>query len=215
MKIAGKRIVAEIALWILANTLSLIVAGGLTYLTLRHFLEWSPAKTSTAVTFSLLLSLTWGSWASLVWTKTKALRRIQEVLTLIPGLLLILIGGAGLYFGILGSRLFWVLWMISGAGVVATPLILLKLNHNKIGTRKYSIPLGLIAYPIITAVLSLLIWSVWYSNIRDGGNWRSLFQMATLVTTIIGVALTTTIIPSIISTNLRRVSIFLERKNNV
>ena len=160
MKNSGKRILAEVTLWTLANALSLLVAGGLTYLTVRHFLDWSPAKTSTAVSFSLLLSLTWGSWASLVWTKTKALRRFQEVLTLVPGLILILLGGLGLYLGF-GKRVFWVLWMISGAGVVAAPLILLKLNHNKIGTRKFSIPLGLIAYPLITAVLSLLIWSMW------------------------------------------------------
>ncbi len=212
MKNSGKRILAEVTLWTLANALSLLVAGGLTYLTVRHFLDWSPSSTSVAVSAALLLSLTWGSWASLVWTKTKALRRIQEVLTLVPGLLLVLIGGLGIYSGI-GGRLFWGLWMLSGAGVIGAPLVLLKLNHNKIGTRKYSIPLGLIAYPLLTTILSLLIWSLWYVNIRDLENWRALLQMATLVTTITGVALTTTIIPSIISTSLRRVSIFLEQKN--
>ncbi len=212
MKHSSKRILAEITLWTLSNVLSLFVAGGLTYLTVHYFLDWSAAKSSIAVSFSFFVSFTWGSWASLVWTKTKILRRIQEVLTLIPGLGLVLVGGIGFYFGI-GTRLFWSFWLISGGIVVAMPLILLKLNHNKIGTRKYSIPLGLMAYPLLTTALSLVVWSLWYVNIlREPQGWRSLLTMATLVTTIIGVALTTTIIPSVISTSLRRASIFLEQK---
>jgi len=199
-------------LWTLANVISVSVAALLTYLTCKNILGWSAPKTASALSFSLLISLTWGTWASLVWTKTKALRRIQEVVILIPGVALILVGGFGFYVGI-GTRLLWMVWILAGAGVISIPLILLKLNHNKIGIHTFSLPLGLLVYPLLTAIASMFVWGLWYGYImnRLPVDWRSLISIATVFVSVISVALTTTIIPSLISTSLRRLSISLEQ----
>ena len=207
MKSLLQTTIGETFLWIVANVVCVIVPTASVYVAGDLLFDWGPAAMSFYVSAAAIASLTWGSWASLVWTRTRVLRTAQEVTALIPGVLIMAIGGLGLWTGF-GKWVLWMIWIAAGGGVIATSLGLLKLNHAQRGLRRFSIPMGLFAYPFLTTLLSGAVWGLWYNFVNNptDGDWRSLVSIATVFVTVISIALTTTIIPCLVSTSLRRAS---------
>lgn len=198
----------ELLLWGVANTIcmGLPLAGVFLYGT--HVARWHPALLAAAMTLTAILSATWGSWGTLVWTRNRLLRALQQGVTTLPG---IAMGGlAGLLFYVSLGK--WYLALICGAagvGMIVTAVYLAGgfFSKNETpGPRQYVT--GLLMYPVVTTLASALTFALWKSvgmslplelaaklpipNLPI----PKLISLSTLLTGTMAAALITTIIPA-------------------
>ncbi len=208
MKSTAKRLVAEIFLWNTANVLCTLLPTAAVYLIGTVILGWGPGFTSFYVTAALLTTLTWGSWASLVWTSNRGLRGGMLATTLLPGVLTTGAGLAGFWAGF-GAWYMWAGIIGAGLGTVAVAVSLTRYFRplNRVPGRA-SYLVGFAVYPLVTTAVGLVIATLWYNFVTGAlsEDWRGLISIATLYATVIASVLVSTVIPATVSSTLRKIS---------
>lgn len=207
-----KRLLGESALWIGANVLTtgaaILVAGTL-----------SPAACGGAtLCFGLFLlaavcSISWGSWISLTFARSRGLRIGMKAVTLIPGLLLLGFGTFGMYTR-LGSMFFWIALVLSAIGTLVTAVLLWREHPRQaasLGTTRLAN--GFLVYPFLTVTGSTAVISLWWWYLSQPmqADWRNLFQISTVLITVLAIELCTTVIPAGVSMLCSRVNTLREQ----
>lgn len=208
MKNHAGRFILELFLWNIANVLCIAIPTIATFFIGKEMLGWGPGYLSFYVTSAVLVTVTWGSWAGLVWTRNRAIRGGMLATTLIPGLLTIIGGVVGLWVGF-GAWFLWAGLIASGVGMIAAAVGLSRYFRPVQREPKLSsYVLGLGVYPLITTGVALGVAAMWYNFVTNptSGDWRDIVSIATLYVTVIASALISTIIPAMISSSLRKVS---------
>jgi hypothetical protein len=208
MKSALGKTILELVLWNVSNVLCLLIPSAAVFFIGKNVLHWGPGFLSFYMTATVLATLTWGSWAALVWTRNRALRGGMQATTLLPGIITVVVGGFGFWVGV-GAWYLWFGIIGAGVGMTAAAVALVRFFrpvHRDPTTASYAFGLGV--YPLITTVLSLGIGSMWYNYITSpvGEDWRKLVSIATVYVTVLALSLVSTVIPAAVSSGLRKVS---------
>ncbi len=215
MKVPALRFLFEIFAWIVANVLCVVVATGAVAFLGKEFLGWGPARLSFYVTAMALASLTWGSWAALIWTKSRPLRAGMRGSTITPGIITIAIGGFGAYVGV-GALPLWIGVMISGLAMIVVSTGLSKTVGMQASPNRWvGLAVGGLGFPLLTTAVAVGAGGMWYNfvNASFQDDFRSLASVATVMVTILAMALISTVIPSIVSSTLQRLSHYLSSPN--
>ncbi len=167
----------------------------------HEFLGWNPFKLSVMMTLALILTATWGSWATLVWTRSRFLRTLQQAMTIIPGLMLVLAGGALFYLGI-GAWYLSFIMMFAGAGMSISSVGLSGgfMTQNKEPSKlQYLLGVGL--FPLMSLALASIVTFVWLSFVPSPflTSLKSFFSVGTMMTFIMASTLISTVIPALCS----------------
>ncbi|MBA2662317.1 MAG: hypothetical protein H0U74_08475 [Bradymonadaceae bacterium] len=198
----------ELLMWALASTLSSTLVVGGVYLT-SSMLEWGMTLRTFALLGAALLSLTWGSWASLIWTENRALRVVMEALTIVPGILILAMGLLGLYIG-WGSWYLWAGLLVPSAGTIAAALLLSNDTVMRMKTTPGSLKylLGFTLFPAATALSAAAIAYLWWGFVTRPveSDWRSLLNVASFMVSVLSIALVTTVIPAMVSRTCRQLA---------
>lgn len=208
MKSAASRFIVEILLWNAANVLCLLIPSAVVFLVGKELLGWGPGYMSFYLTSTVLATLTWGSWASLVWTRNRALRGGMQFTTLLPGVLTVGAGGLGLWVGF-GAWFIWAGLIAAGVGMLGAALALVRYFrpvNREPSASAYLFGFGV--YPLATTAAGLAVGTLWYNFVTNptSGDWRSIVSVATLYVTVLAMALISTVIPAVFSSGLRKVS---------
>lgn len=204
--------IAELGLWGVANTLCVGLAMGALY-GAHQVIGFKLYLLSVLTVVTLLASLTWGSWATLVWTRSRSLRLVQQGVTVLPGVLSIV--GAGALFYAMPTRWLAALVLgVSGAGMLVSSVMLAGGVMTKNTTRS---PLqyvtGLLVYPLVTLLASSAVSAVWYMFLANGSGFKRLIGLPSLMITALSIAMVTTVIPAGISRGCQQVcSMWVQRK---
>jgi len=206
-----ERAVKESALWIAANIVCTTAALSVIYFAA----QLAPGGGALLATFLAVaggVSLTWGSWISLSWTRSIPLRAAMKGVTLVPGLVLLTAAATGLYIGI-GSLFAWLALVGSAAGTLAVSVLLWRsVPRASAKTSRSNVALGLLAYPFAAAGGSTVVGWLWLWFVTDTiyTDWRGLLSSATVMITILAVELTTTVLPAALSMVCSRAAGLLE-----
>lgn len=194
--------VGELALWVLAgvfmSAMALMAVG-----TARYVLGWDDNQWIVASVAVGTLSLTWGSWASLLWTRSRVLKTLMVAVVVIPGIAMLLVGGWAL-FNVPENRWIWKWgWLIvalHGAGALAFSLYVC--SRGLIGAefvpelRGRRLAMGWTLFPMIVVGGSLAIvaaFFAWMPDVVAGGDgvaevvarWTLPSQAVVLLTTVL------------------------------
>jgi hypothetical protein len=202
-----KQLLGESALWVGANALTtgvaILVAGAL-----------SPAACGGGpMCMSLFLlaaicSISWGSWISLTFAQSRGLRIGMKAVTLVPGLLLLGFGALGVYTR-LGSMFFWIALVLSAVGTLATAVLLWREHPREAASLSTTrLANGFLVYPFLTVLASTAVVSLWWWYLSQPmeADWRNLFQISTVLITVLAIELCTTVVPAGISLLCSRVN---------
>lgn len=192
-----KRLVAETSLWTGANAVAVGAAMIGAYL-LSGAAFGTGVLSVGLVLAALTLSLTWGSWVSLNWTRSHGLRAAQKAVTLFPGFLLMGTGAFGFYVGF-GSLIFWGLLTISAFGTLASAVLLWRyFPRYEADITKTGLASGFLLYPFLTVFGAGVIGALWWWYLAEPvhTDWRNLFQLSTVFVSVLAVELCTTIVPA-------------------
>lgn len=206
-----KRIAKESALWMTANVVCTAAALVSTYFALQ-LTSGGGALLASFLAVAGAVSLTWGSWISLSWTRSISLRAAMKGVTLVPGLLLLTAAGTGLYVG-LGSLFAWLALVGSAVGTLAITVLLWRYVPRASAERsKSTVAFGLVAYPFATSFGSAIVGWLWLWFLTDTiyTDWRGLLSFATLMVTILAVELATTVLPAALSMVCCKTSVLVE-----
>lgn len=208
MKTRLSRFLFEVTLWNVANVLCMGLATFAVYLVGTSFLDWGTVKLSIFLPLTAVMTSTWGSWSSMVWARTRAVRIGMYVSSGIPGVLMAALGIFGFYMH-MGAWLVWAGFILGGAAMLTVNVTLCR----RFNPRTHSVPAlstfyGVLVHPVITLVATGGIAAVWYNYLMNplGSSLRDLISLSTVLTTLMAVALITTVIPAATSTFCRRLA---------
>ena len=196
----------EIAAWVIANVVCVVLPTTAVYFIGTDILDWGPARTSFYVTMIALATLTWGSWAALIWTKTRVLRVAMRGSSVLPGLITIAFGVVGGWVGF-GALYIWLMIIFSGAGMIVLSSTLSKtLGATAAPNQTIGLLAGGVGFPLLTTIVALGISGMWYQFVTNpfDGDWRSLISVATVMVSLLAMALVSTVVPAITSSFLQR-----------
>lgn len=203
-----KGFLSESALWTLSNALCVGLPVAATYLAL-HVLAGAPmTRVSMAVSAVAILSLTWGSWSALVWTKNRLLRASMQVMTALPGVLLLAVAGFGFYIG-RGSMVFWIALLGCGVGTIATSLMLAgRVGAMSAADSAVGYLAGLGIFPLLATGGSGAVGYLWYLFVSNPlqTDWRTLFSFSFFFVTTLAIVLISTVIPAVTTLVCRRIA---------
>ncbi len=200
------RTLIEIPLWILANILCSIIPTAIAFQFGTQVLGWSPAQSAFYLSAMVLATMTWGSWAALIWSRSRAVRIGLRASTVLPGVVTSAIGVLGLWTGF-GAVFAWAVMIAAGIGTsVAAVLLSKRLGVRPTTFAAKNVVAGLVAFPFVTTMIAGVIGGVWYHYITHpaDGNWRSLAGFGTVMVTVMAVALISTVIPAVTSSFAQR-----------
>jgi hypothetical protein len=208
MKTSLFRFFVELTLWSIANLLCMGLATSAVYVVGSTVLNWNPATMSFFLPATALLTSTWGAWSSMVWARNRAVRVGMYVSAGIPGIALIATGGLGLWVGF-GAWFVWAGFILGGFAMIgATSALCRQFNPRTHSVPALSSLYGLLVHPIATLAASGGVAAVWYTFVSNpSGGWRGLVSLSTLMATLLGVALITTVIPAATSTLCRKLAL--------
>lgn len=193
-------------LWVVAN----IVCSALPTVAIhtygKEILGWSHIQTGIYTWAMLLVTMTWGSWAALIWSRSRAVRVGLRASTVLPGVATSLIGVAGLWSGF-GPIYAWAVIIASGLGTSVAAVTLSKAFGVRPQTLSATnVVAGIVGFPFITTLFSGLIGSVWYHFVADPahGNWRSLVSFSAVMVTVMAFAMMSTVLPAVTSSFVQR-----------
>jgi hypothetical protein len=192
-----KRVIKESALWMAANGATTGIALLATYL-LVSLTTKGPVVLTSLLGIAGLVSVTWGSWISLSWTRSLGLRAGMKGITLVPGLLLLTSAGVGFYVGI-GSTLAWLALILSAIGTLTVTVLLWRyMPRASAQTSRENLAMGFLFYPIATSLTASAVGWMWLYFLTNPfhSDWRSLISMATVMVTVLAVELVTTALPA-------------------
>jgi hypothetical protein len=203
-----KNFVTESALWTLANALGVAVPTASAYVVLHLILGVPMMKVSLAMSATALLTLTWGSWSGLVWARNRMLRASMQIMTVLPGLLLLMLAGTGFYIG-RGSLLFWLALSTTGLGTVAASFMLARnigATASSYSAKGYLTGLGV--FPVVATLGGGSVFYLWYAFLSNPfyNDWRSIFSLSFFFVTTLSIVLVSTIIPALTTLLCRRLA---------
>ena len=195
-RVAG--FLGEWLLWGVANLICMALPLGALYVVGSQLLGWSPWTMSLYLSLGAALTATWGSWATLVFTRSRALRGLQQLVTTTPGLLM-LVGAVALFWAWPARWLVAATLLVAGVGNLALSLLLTGglFTRNQAPSRLQYL-LGAVAFPVATTGVSGLVATLWYMFMHRGApaGFKELFSVATLMISIMAFALISTVIPA-------------------
>ena len=203
-----KSFLTESALWTLSNALGVGVPVAAVYVILHGLMDAPMTRVSLAMSAAALLTLTWGSWASLVWAKNRMLRASMQMMTVIPGILLLLFAGLGFYVG-RGSLLFWLALLTTGVGTIAASFMLAR---NVSMTAASDSPTNYLAgfgiFPMLATGAAGGVGYLWYVFVSNPlqTDWRSLFSFSFFFVTTLAIVLISTVVPAVTTVVCRRLA---------
>jgi hypothetical protein len=203
-----KSFLTESALWTLSNALGVGVPVAAIYIGLHVFMGVSMAKVSLVMSAGALLTLTWGSWSSLVWAKNRMLRATMQMMTVIPGILLLLLAGLGFYVG-RGSLLFWVALLLAGAGTMAASFMLARnVGAMSVDDSSTGLLAGFGIFPLLATGGAGGIGYLWYLFVSNplATDWRAMFSLSFFFVTTLGIVLISTVVPAVTTVVCRRLA---------
>jgi hypothetical protein len=156
------------------------------------------------VTAAAVVSMTWGSWAAMLWAEHPVSLVPIRGTTLAPGLAMLAFGVGGLYVGFVGIWV-WAVVCASAVGTLAIALCLwprrVRISNLEAGYSRYIV--GFTVFPVITSLLAALVARTWYifatSSASMGWDPRDWLDVATVFTTILAIELCTTALPAVVS----------------
>ena len=200
-RIKALSFVGELGLWGAANVLCVGLALAILYGVGHVMLGWGAFKLSLLMALGAILTATWGSWATLVWTRSRGLRAVQQAMTLVPGVALVALGGAAFYFGLAGWPLALALGG-AGVGLGATSVTLAGgvLTQNVQPSRLQHL-LGLTLFPLMATALSGVVMFIWMSFLPSPiwSGLKGMFTLSAMMTFVMASALISTVIPALCS----------------
>lgn len=154
----------EWMLWILAGVFMTILAVAATSAA-KLLLGWSEAEWIAASIITGALSLTWGSWAALLWTRSRTLKTLMLTAALIPGLLMVALG-VWAFFALPENRWIWRWgWLIvAGHGLGAVAITLMIAGRRVINAgeslalRSKKMVAGWTLYPLVVVGASMAVF---------------------------------------------------------
>lgn len=202
-----KSFLTESALWTLSNALGIAIPVGATYLGLHMLMDVPLTRVSLAMSAMALLTLTWGSWSSLVWAQNRMLRASMQIMTVLPGILLLVLAGLGFYIG-KGSFLFWLALLGTGVGTVSASFMLARSvggMRTADSPSRYAIGIGL--FPLLATAGAGVVGYLWYTFVSNPlhTDWRSVFSFAFFFVTTLSIVFISTIIPAVTTFICRRI----------
>lgn len=164
--------IGELALWVLAglflSALSLVAMSGVKFL-----FGWSEAQWIVASIAVGAASVTWGSWAALLWTRSRVLKALMLLVVLLPGIAMVIVGAWG-FLTLPENRWIWKWgWLIvAGHGVGAIVMTALlgapKLIGQQIAARRpRQLALGWTLYPILVVAGSVAVVATTFLLLPD------------------------------------------------
>lgn len=203
-----KNFMRESALWTVANALGVLIPTTLAYVLMHGFLGLPMFKVSAVISATALLTLTWGSWSGLVWAQNRLLRASMQMMTVLPGLLLLGMAAAGFYVG-QGAFILWVGLAATGVGTVAASFMLARnVAMTAVCTSPRRFFSGLALFPLFATSGSGLVYLLWYSFVSSpfSSDWRAIFSLSFFFITTMAIVLVSTIIPAIATVVCRRIA---------
>lgn len=199
-KLAG--FLGEWLLWIVANIICLLLPLGTLYVVGHEVLHWTPWRLSMYLAIAAALTSTWGSWATLIWTRSRALRTLQQAVTTAPAVLMLL-AGCALFYAWPARWFVAAALILAGLGNFVASVVLCGGLFTKNQTpSRIQYLLGAVAFPVTTTLASGLIASLWYWLISSPSymaGWKDLFSVSTLMSSVMAMALISTMIPAAMS----------------
>lgn len=194
----------EWALWTLAtlfmSALALLAVG-----TAKYLLGWTNPQWALVSVVAGLLSLTWGSWAAMLWTHSKVLKTLMVAVATVPGLVMLVAGG-WVFVNMPDNPVFWKWgWAVvaaHGAGALAFSLFiclrgLVGCQFNSTG-RNRRLAVGWTLYPLVVVVGTVGIIVVEFTLlpqfVADADS--TMASLARWTIACQGLALLTTVLPA-------------------
>lgn len=192
----------ELALWVLAGLLmsamALMAVG-----TARYLLGWNDHQWIVASVGVGVLSLTWGSWAALLWTRSRVLKMLMVAVVAVPGIAMLLAGGWA-FVNVPDNRWIW-RWgwaVVAVHGIGALAFGLYVCSRGLIGgelvpeVRGRRLAMGWTLFPMVVVAGSLGVvvsFFAWMPDVACGGDgigetlarWTIPSQALVLVTTVL------------------------------
>lgn len=203
-----KSFMRESALWTVANALGVLVPTLACYVVLHSLLGMPMLRVSMVMSATALLTLTWGSWSGLVWAQNRLLRASMQMMTVLPGLLLIGFAATGVYVG-QGAIIFWLALGATGAGTIAASYMLAQnIGATTVSTSPKRFISGLAVFPIFATVGSGSVYFLWYSFLSNPfqSDWRAIFSLSFFFVTTLSIVLVSTIVPALSTLLCRRIA---------
>lgn len=203
-----KSFLRESALWTLANALGVLVPTGTVYILMHQVLGIPMFRVSAIVSVTALLTLTWGSWSGLVWAQNRLLRASMQMMTVLPGLLLLGLAGAGLWIG-QGAMIVWLGLALTGLGTVAASSMLAKnIGSTAVCQSPRRFLSGLALFPFFATAGSGFVYFLWYSFLSNPfhNDWRAIFSLSFFFITTLSAVLVSTIVPALSTLFCRRLA---------
>ena len=196
--------IGEFALWMLAglfvSPLGLMAVG-----TAKYLLGWSDTQWVVGSVAVGVLSLTWGSWAALLWTRSRVLQTLMIAAVVVPAILMIIAGGWA-FINIPDNRWVWKWgWLIlAGHGAGALAVALYVCSRGLVGAstsamvRSRQLVVGWTLYPLVVVFSGVGIIAATYALLPNllAGDDGLLHTLAIWVVPSQGLALVTTVIPA-------------------
>ncbi len=165
--------IGEFALWILvglfATAMALVAMTGAKYL-----LGWNEAQWIAATAVVGACSITWGSWAALLWTRSRVLKTMMVAVTILPAVLM-LAGAIWAFFAMPENPWVWRWgWLIVGGhglgalavvGVVGGRKLFASSASAKLRPRQLVI--GWTFFPLVVVAGSVGVVAVTWALLPD------------------------------------------------
>lgn len=153
----------EMALWLVAGMFLSLLSLAATS-SGKLLFGWSEGEWIATSLIAGALSLTWGSWAALLWTRSRSLKTLMLTVMLIPGLLMVA-GGLWAFVALPENRWIWRWgWLIiagHGVGAVAIALMVggrkVLASAQALEVRARQLAVGWTLYPIAVVGASLAV----------------------------------------------------------
>lgn len=202
-----KEIFVESGLWVLSNALCVAFPVSAVYLILYVVLGMSLVKVTALMTVVAILTATWGSWSSQIWTRNRGLRTGMRLATSLPGVALIGLGGVGLYVNI-SSALIWIALVATGVVTIALSWMLSsQIAQTRANQTYVSRATGILLFPLGATAMSSVVGYLWFNFFRSSADLFDLswlFNLGTYAVTTLAFVLISTVIPAAMSLVSRR-----------
>ncbi len=155
--------VGEMALWLLAGIFLSLLSLAATS-SGKLLFGWTEAQWIITSAIVGALSLTWGSWAALLWTRSRTLKTLMLTMALLPGLLMVA-GGLWAFLALPENRWIWRWgWLIiagHGLGAVAITLMVagrrVLAGSGPLTIRPRQLAVGWTVYPLLVVAASVAV----------------------------------------------------------
>ncbi len=195
--------IKELALWVLIglflSAMALSAVGAAKYV-----FGWSESQWVAGSVTLTLFSITWGSWAALLWTHSRVLKSLMVVVTALPGALMAIFG-VWAFFNMPENPWVWRAgWLVvAGHGVGALAVVVLMAGRRmvartQIQTRPRRLAIGWTLYPLLVVVGGVTVLAVSFALLPDlfCGEATTMASVARWVVPSQAIVLGTTVMPA-------------------